>query len=102
VVPAGWTREASARTDEKVRAMLEDYFGARQDVRDGPYDIMSWVIVHAVEGAVEAAVIHRPELLSDPKFRMELSRLIARYLTPDDAPQPDSSRNVWHPSPPNT
>ena len=41
---------------------------------------MAWVIGHAIEGAVEAAVLADPLLVTSPAFRAELIELTTRYL----------------------
>jgi hypothetical protein len=79
-VPAGWVAETSSDVDVEVRARLERELAQRSDVRDGPHILMAWVVGHAIEGAVEAAVLANPALASSPAFRAELIELATRYL----------------------
>jgi AcrR family transcriptional regulator len=79
-VPSGWFVETSAEVDGAVRERLLGLIAGRGDVRSGPHALMAWVIGHAIEGAVEAAVLADPMLVTSPTFRAELIELTTRYL----------------------
>ncbi len=81
LVPDGWTSEVSEQVDREARDVLSSYLQRRSDVRKGPHDTMAWIALHAIEGTIEAAVWHRPELLEDPEFLEELERLRTLELT---------------------
>ncbi|MEQ9077087.1 MAG: TetR/AcrR family transcriptional regulator [Sandaracinaceae bacterium] len=83
-VPAAWVLPASGPTDlstERLLAQVMDQLA----LRDGPRDVMSFVVFHAVEGAIEDAILRRPEALDDPAFRAELFALAWRYAAPEGA-----------------
>jgi len=79
-VPSGWTADTSSEVDATVREHLRDVFASRDDVRQGPHELMTWVIGHAIEGAIEAAVMADATLLGSDAFRAELIELVTRYL----------------------
>jgi AcrR family transcriptional regulator len=79
-VPSGWIEDTSNAVDSDVRTRLEGELARRGDVRDGPYALMAMVIGHAIEGAIEAAVLVDPALAKTPVFRGELVQLVTRYL----------------------
>jgi hypothetical protein len=83
-VPPRWFEDASIAADTEVRAWVEALVEMRRgEVRDGPTDLMAFVIYHSVEGLVEAAVERRPELLADPEFFEESLTLLMRYVAPE-------------------
>lgn len=79
-VPRGWTADTSSSVDGRVRERVREVLAARGDVRPGPHLMMAWVISHAIEGAIEAAVDGDPALVQSPALRDELIELILRYL----------------------
>lgn len=79
-VPRGWLDDASRQVDELVVREVAALLRARDDVRDGDRELMAFVVVHAVESALEAAVLRRPELLSSQAFLSELTELAVSYL----------------------
>jgi len=79
-VPYGWTDETSTEVDAHIRGSVEAELGRRADVREGPYQLMAWVVAHALEGVIEAVVRSQPALLESPAFRAELIELVTRYL----------------------
>ena len=85
-VPRAWLADASERVDTAVKAELAKLLSARADVREGDAELMAFVAMHAVESVLEAAVLHRPELLSDEAFQSELVQLAVKYL---QAPPPE-------------
>jgi AcrR family transcriptional regulator len=80
-VPPRWYEDASLAADREVRgwvaALIE---GRRSELREGSAALMAFVAYHALEGVVEAAVEHAPELVRDPAFADELAKMIARYV----------------------
>lgn len=83
-VPAAWVLPASGPTDSSTERLLAQVMD-QLALRDGPRDVMSFVVFHAVEGAVEDAILRRPETLGDPALRAELFALAWRYAAPDGA-----------------
>lgn len=79
-VPRAWLADASDRVDQAVSAGLAKLLASRDDVRAGDPELMAFVSMHAVEAVLEAAVLHRPELLARDDFQRELVRLAALYL----------------------
>lgn len=79
-VPRAWLADASERVDGRVKTELAKLLATRSDVRDGDPELMAFVAMHAVESVLEAAVLHRPEWLSDERFQSELVRLAVSYL----------------------
>ncbi|HYJ07760.1 MAG TPA: TetR/AcrR family transcriptional regulator [Polyangiaceae bacterium] len=79
-VPRNWLTDASERVDSAVKAELAKLLAARADVREGDPELMAFVAMHAVEAVLEAAVLHRPDLLSDERFQRELVLLTVKYL----------------------
>jgi AcrR family transcriptional regulator len=80
-VPAAWFEQTSDRIDAELRDHLSGVLAARRDVRGGRHELMAWVIAHAIEGIVEAAVRSAPQLVGEAEFRAELIELVERYLT---------------------
>jgi AcrR family transcriptional regulator len=85
-VPRAWLADASERVDGTVKTELAKMLSARIDVREGDRELMAFVAMHAVEAVLEAAVLHRPEWLSDEAFQSELVQLAVSYLqvTPEE------------------
>jgi AcrR family transcriptional regulator len=79
-VPQGWIEDTASEVDLAVRAQLAGELSRRSDVRSGEHALMAWVIGHAIEGAIEAAVLVDPELARSTPFRAELVELVTRYL----------------------
>jgi AcrR family transcriptional regulator len=79
-VPRAWLEEASQRVDAAVTAELAKLLTSRTDVRAGDPELMAFVVVHAVEAVLEAAVLRRPELLTDEAFVNEVTALSVNYL----------------------
>lgn len=79
-VPDGWTAEIAGEVDADVRETVRAALERRTDVRRGEHALLAWVVAHAVEGAVEAAVRTNPDLIGLPAFRSELIELVMRYL----------------------
>ena len=79
-VPGAWREDAESQVDAEMREQVRELLAARGDVRRGEHALMAWVIAHAVEGAVEAAVRAAPELVRTPSFRAELIELVSCYV----------------------
>lgn len=79
-VPRSWLADASERVDSTVKSELAKLLSERADVREGDRELMAFVAMHAVEAVLEAAVLHRPEWLSDERFQGELVQLAVNYL----------------------
>ncbi len=85
-VPPGWFQRTADEVDAKVHSVVGELLErAGSEVREGDRALMAFVVSHAVEAVVEAAVASRPELLADPEFREELCRLATAYLGRMDA-----------------
>jgi AcrR family transcriptional regulator len=80
-VPRAWLEPQSREVDGLVIGQLAQLLEARDDVRPGDRELMAFVAVHAVEAVMEAAVLRRPELLTDERFLTELTELSVRYLS---------------------
>ena len=64
-----------------VRGELEK---RRDELRDFPdLDLVSFILIHTVEGLTHAVVLERPDLLDD-RLVDEITALILRYLLPAD------------------
>ncbi len=85
-VPRSWTDDASsAAIDGRIEHAIEALIEAHEDeVRAGRKDVMSFIAYHASRSIVEAALVQRPELLSDERFVEELARLNLAYLGPSE------------------
>lgn len=80
-VPRLWIASVSQQVDAELRVAVHDVLAARTDVRSGDHVLIAWVVSHAVEGVIEAAVRTGPELVDAPEFRAELIELVVRYLS---------------------
>ena len=70
-------QETQARAVGMVRGLL----ALRADeVRVGEPDMAAWLLVTTVEGAVHAALMGGDGRLADPRFEVELTALVCRYL----------------------
>ncbi len=85
-VPRKWTEDISLEVDRGAQACLAEHLTQRPDIRTGDRDLMAFVLVHAVEGIVEAAVLSRPDLIDSEAFLEELTQLVVRFLERDRAP----------------
>jgi AcrR family transcriptional regulator len=80
-VPRAWTEQAAHAVDAQVEAALAAFLGSRPDVRAGNAELMAFVLLHAVEAAVEAAVLRRRELIGNSTLIDELTQLVLRYVS---------------------
>ncbi len=76
-----FVRRVHDRARGYVRRALEEHH--QGELREGDMELMTFVASRAVEQVVLVATAERPELLDDPRFRGELTRLAARYLARD-------------------
>lgn len=60
-----------------VQRLLEE---ERKHLSVANPEVMSFVLVAAVEGVIHSAVFEQAELLADPAFEEELVRMVLRYL----------------------
>jgi hypothetical protein len=79
-VPRAWTEDVSLAVDQAAEEQLAQHLEARTDVREADRGLMAFILVHAVEAVVEAAVMRRHDLIDDPRFIDELTELVTRYL----------------------
>jgi len=83
-VPARWLEGTSEAVDAGAQARIAALLASRPDeVRPAPSELQAFVVYHAVEAVVEAALRSAPELLDDAVFAEELFRLGWGYLRPD-------------------
>ncbi len=74
------SRLASARLYALVRGYLEAH---RDEIEVADPDLAAFVVVTVVEALTHAAVLRRPDLLTDPKARLfvdDVTRLLVGYL----------------------
>lgn len=84
-VPPAWVLPAATPTDASVERLLGQVMETLR-LREGPRDLMSFLVFHAVEGAIEAAILRAPARLAEPAFHEEVFHLAWRYAAPADAP----------------
>jgi AcrR family transcriptional regulator len=80
-VPRDWFMEESTRVDAEVQAFVCAFLRARSaevDARNP--ELATFVLFHAVESVVEAAVAGRTASIEDGSLRRELVRLVLGYL----------------------
>ncbi|MEM9070878.1 MAG: TetR/AcrR family transcriptional regulator [Myxococcota bacterium] len=80
-VPRAWIETNSAVVDEEVQAFVQRVIAEAPQAREGSPEMMAFVVHHAVEAVVEAAVLRHPEWLGDEAFQRELARLAECYLS---------------------
>lgn len=84
-VPRGWLHDATAVTDGAVEQLIAAFLSAHdEEVRAGAHELMAFVVMHAVEGVIEAVLLEAPELIASPLLRDELHQLVWRYVADDD------------------
>ncbi len=73
--------------DDEAIALVRAYLEAhRSEVDVVDLDLAAFVAVTSVEALTHAAVLRRPALLDDQRFRDEVASLVVRYLRGDAAP----------------
>jgi AcrR family transcriptional regulator len=83
-VPRRWVEDIVAEADANVEALASVYLASRP-LRPGSADRMAFVLVHAVVGAVDGALLHEPARLREAEYRRELFRLMWSFVAPDGA-----------------
>lgn len=72
-------RELQRRFEAVVRIWLES---KRDEIRPKNIDLAAFILVSAVETVVHAALLSRPEMLTDEAFANEVVHLVVSYLEP--------------------
>jgi AcrR family transcriptional regulator len=80
-VPRIWVNDASRAVDDQVGAFLARYIAEHPALPKPNPALSAFLVMHAVEATLEAAVARRPELLTSEEFFDELSELVSAYLT---------------------
>jgi AcrR family transcriptional regulator len=80
-IPRVGNLEQIERVDDEAISLVRAYLEAHQDEIDVPdLDLAAFVAVTSVEALTHAAVLRRPALLDDERFRDEVASLVVRYL----------------------
>ena len=85
-VPRSWVHETTAKAHTTIRALIARQIVTLQEMagHEAPppelAELEAFVLVHAVQGVVDAALVERPELLETDELREALSSLVTRYL----------------------
>jgi AcrR family transcriptional regulator len=80
-IPRVGNLEQIESVDDEAIALVRAYLEAHRDEIDVPdLDLAAWVAVTSVEALTHAAVLRRPALLDDERFRDEVAALVVRYL----------------------
>ena len=80
-IPRVGNMEHIESVDDEAIALVRTYLEAHRDEIDVPdLDLAAFVAVMSVEALTHAAVLRRPALLEDERFRDEVTALIVRYL----------------------
>jgi AcrR family transcriptional regulator len=86
-IPRVGNLEQIERVDDEAISLVRAYLEAHEDEIDVPdLDLASFVAVTSVEALTHAAVLRRPALLDDERFRDEVASLVVRYLRGGAAP----------------
>lgn len=80
-VPPRYIRGVSQLVDAALRDRVAAHLasGPTEPGRAAP-EVRAFVVAHAVERVIDAAILQRPALLDDPAFAAEITRLVVRYL----------------------
>ncbi len=86
-IPRVGNLEQIESVDDEAIALVRTYLEAHQDEIDVvDLDLAAFIAVTSVEALTHAAVLRRPALLDDAKFKGEVASLIVRYLRGGAAP----------------
>jgi AcrR family transcriptional regulator len=86
-IPRVGNLEQIESVDDEAIALVRSYLEAHQDEIDVPdLDLAAFIAVTSVEALTHAAVLRRPALLDDERFRDEVASLVVRYLRGGAAP----------------
>lgn len=77
---ADYVERVSEEATTLVRAYLEEH---RDELGVDDLDMAAFIAVSSVEALTHAAILRRPELLSEPRFVFEVAALVVRYLEGD-------------------
>jgi AcrR family transcriptional regulator len=81
-VPRDWFADASKRVDAQVQSFVHAFLSARSsETGVGDAEAATFVLFHAVEAVVEAAVAARPTMIEDGRLRRELTTLVSAYVS---------------------
>lgn len=73
--------EAMIETQSRAVAIVATLLRVRaEELSVGDTQIAAFLLVNAAESSIHAALFERPELLADPRFADELTRLLLRYI----------------------
>ncbi len=85
-IPRVGNMEHTERVDEEATALVRAYLEAHRDeIGVDDLDMAAFLAVSCVEAMTHAAVLRRPELLSEPRFVDEVAAVVVRYLEGDPA-----------------
>ena len=86
-IPRVGNLEKLESMDDQAIALVRAYLEAHQEEIDVvDLDLAAFVAVTSVEALTHAAVLRRPALLDDARFRDEVANLVVRYLRGGAAP----------------
>lgn len=86
-IPRVGNLEHIESVDDEAIALVRAYLEAhRSEVDVLDLDLAAFVAVTSVEALTHAAVLRRPALLDDERFREEVANLVVRYLRGGAAP----------------
>lgn len=63
-----------------IELVLKNIQARHERVRPKNIEVAVFIMVHAVEAAIHAAVVERPDLLKSEEFVNELTDMVLRYL----------------------
>ena len=84
-VPARMLEDLAVPFDEAVVTFLSQFLMACPGVRPGDQRLRAFILLHACEAVVEAAVRRQPSLLDNGVLREELIELAAGFVTAEPA-----------------
>jgi AcrR family transcriptional regulator len=86
-IPRVGNLEQIESIDDEATSLVRAYLEAHRSEIDVPdLDLAAFVAVTSVEALTHAAVLRRPALLDDERFREEVAALVVRYLRGGAAP----------------
>lgn len=86
-IPRVGNLEQIESVDDEAISLVRSYLEAHREEIDVPdLDLAAFVAVTSVEALTHAAVLRRPALLDDERFRHEVASLVVRYLRGGAAP----------------
>jgi AcrR family transcriptional regulator len=81
-IPRVGNLEHIEAVDDEAIALVRAYLEAHKDeIAVSDLDMAAFVAVTSVEALTHAAVLRRPALLEDERFRDEVAALVVRYLS---------------------